>query len=188
MAADSGGGGGGGGGNSWQRGAMSRRFDGKEDTPLPAAKPVVRSDSGYHFSTRLTDIKKAPIATNIAQGDEAAAIAAMFQAQDANWDETQEKMSQFVSALVAFLRFRCSFLRSNEPSCPSLCTRHLIAYTVRRTSIEEALVVVDPPQRVPTTSKLLSTGSLIDPYRQATSAIVVARKVSLLGLHEGDNH
>ena len=32
----------------------------------------------------------------MATDDEAAAMAAMFQAQSANWEETQEKMSQFV--------------------------------------------------------------------------------------------
>lgn len=34
--------------------------------------------------------------TSVATDDEAAAMAAMFQAQSANWEETQEKMSQFV--------------------------------------------------------------------------------------------
>jgi hypothetical protein len=32
--------------------------------------------------------------------DEVAAMAAMFQAQTANWEETQEKMSQLVSPLA----------------------------------------------------------------------------------------
>lgn len=36
------------------------------------------------------------------QDDEDAAMAAMFQAQSANWEETQEKMSQFVRALCPF--------------------------------------------------------------------------------------
>ena len=34
--------------------------------------------------------------SSVATDDEAAAMAAMFQAQSANWEETQEKMSQFV--------------------------------------------------------------------------------------------
>jgi protein MPE1 len=34
--------------------------------------------------------------TLVATDDETAAMAAMFQAQSANWEETQEKMSQFV--------------------------------------------------------------------------------------------
>ncbi|KAJ8514578.1 hypothetical protein ONZ45_g7889 [Pleurotus djamor] len=67
--------------NSWHRGAMSKRFDGKEDTPAqsqpkPAAPALMKN--------------------NIAGEDEAAAMAAMFQAQSANWEETQEKMSQLV--------------------------------------------------------------------------------------------
>ena len=38
-----------------------------------------------------------PVASNIAKDDEAAAMAAMFQAQTQNWEETQEKMSQLVN-------------------------------------------------------------------------------------------
>ncbi|KAF4592969.1 hypothetical protein EYR38_008675 [Pleurotus pulmonarius] len=64
--------------NSWHRGAMSKRFDGKEEattsTPPKPATPVF-------------------VKNNITKEDEAAAMAAMFQAQTANWEETQEKMS-----------------------------------------------------------------------------------------------
>ncbi|KAL1747646.1 DWNN domain-containing protein [Schizophyllum fasciatum] len=71
-----GGGGGGGGGASWYKGAMSKRFDGKDDaakaTPTPAPLPPA-----------------IPGATD----DEEAAIAAMFQTQTANWEEAQEKLS-----------------------------------------------------------------------------------------------
>lgn len=35
--------------------------------------------------------------------DEASAMAAMFQAQTANWEETQEKMSQFVLLLAVYI-------------------------------------------------------------------------------------
>ena len=35
-----------------------------------------------------------------ADSDEAAALAAMFQMQSANWEETQEKMSQSVPTLL----------------------------------------------------------------------------------------
>jgi hypothetical protein len=38
----------------------------------------------------------APVKSNVANDDEAAAMAAMFQAQSANWEEAQEKMSQLV--------------------------------------------------------------------------------------------
>ncbi|EIN06104.1 DWNN-domain-containing protein [Punctularia strigosozonata HHB-11173 SS5] len=64
----------------WQnRGSMSKRFDGKEDHP-PVQKQA-----------------PAPVVNNVTDSDEAAAMAAMFQAQTASWEETQEKMSQLVS-------------------------------------------------------------------------------------------
>ncbi|OCH85498.1 DWNN-domain-containing protein [Obba rivulosa] len=68
----------GGGLNAWHRGTgnISRRFDVKEEstsTPLKLAP--------------------APAKTVVTQEDEAAAMAAMFQAQTQNWEETQEKMS-----------------------------------------------------------------------------------------------
>ena len=59
--------------------------------------------------------------------DEVAAMAAMFQAQSANWEETQEKMSQLVSPLAVLLvscsnfsntHFHCLFYR--RPFCFSL--------------------------------------------------------------------
>ena len=61
------------------------------------------------------------------KGDEAAAMAAMFQAQSANWEETQEKMSQLVSPFAVLpvscsnfsnTHFRCPFYR--RPVCFSL--------------------------------------------------------------------
>ncbi|KAI0350721.1 DWNN-domain-containing protein [Trametes cingulata] len=73
------------GGNNWGRpgGHMSKRFDNKEmkEEPKPAEKPPA----------------PAPIINNVVTAeDEAAAMAAMFQAQTANWEETQEKMSHAV--------------------------------------------------------------------------------------------
>ncbi|KAI0708834.1 DWNN domain-containing protein [Cerioporus squamosus] len=71
----------GGGGNTWHRpgGHMSKRFDGREPKEEPKAtqqppQPV-------------------PLPSGVANEDEAAAMAAMFQAQTANWEEAQEKMS-----------------------------------------------------------------------------------------------
>ncbi|KAF9017386.1 DWNN-domain-containing protein [Hymenopellis radicata] len=58
------------GGMTYRRGAISKRFD------EPAAKPV-----------------EPIVAAAGATDDEAVAMAAMFQAQAANWEETQEKMS-----------------------------------------------------------------------------------------------
>ncbi|TFY66257.1 hypothetical protein EVG20_g4833 [Dentipellis fragilis] len=76
-------GGSGGSGSSWYKGTMSRRFDSKDEhrkDEHPPQKPAA-----------------APLAPVIATGDESAAMNAMFQAQAANWEETQEKMSQLVS-------------------------------------------------------------------------------------------
>ncbi|KAH8832965.1 DWNN-domain-containing protein [Flagelloscypha sp. PMI_526] len=56
---------------TWHKGAMSMRFDGKDDKKASTSAPAA--------------------ATNL--DEEAAAMAAMFQAQSANWEETQEKMS-----------------------------------------------------------------------------------------------
>jgi protein MPE1 len=53
-----------------------------------------------------------PVGSAITQSDEAAAVAAMFQAQTQNWEETQEKMSQLVSPFSAFCP--CSSSESNE--------------------------------------------------------------------------
>ncbi|KAK0488962.1 DWNN domain-containing protein [Armillaria novae-zelandiae] len=65
-------------GSTWHKGALSKRFDGKDETPqkLPT-----------------TPTAPLPVASSVTKGDEAAAMAAMFQAQTANWEETQEKMS-----------------------------------------------------------------------------------------------
>ncbi|KAL4072786.1 DWNN domain-containing protein [Scleroderma yunnanense] len=67
------------GGVTWHRGAMSKRFDVKEE---PSTQPKVAS-------TPIQTIPK----NSVTKEDEAAAMAAMFQAQTANWEETQEKMS-----------------------------------------------------------------------------------------------
>ena len=51
------------------------------------------------------------------QEGEAAAMAAMFQAQSANWEETQEKMSQLVSPF-AVLPVSCSNFSNTHFRCP----------------------------------------------------------------------
>ncbi|KXN87414.1 hypothetical protein AN958_08845 [Leucoagaricus sp. SymC.cos] len=67
---------------TWHKGSMSKRFDGKEDTYTPSAVPSTKSATPQPV-----------VSSNIAKEDEQAAMAAMFQAQTANWEETQEKMS-----------------------------------------------------------------------------------------------
>ncbi|KAH9913922.1 DWNN domain-containing protein [Fomitopsis serialis] len=70
--------------NAWSRaGNISRRFDGKVEE-----KPV-----------QVTPKAPAPAITvksAVTKEEEAAAMAAMFQAQTQNWEETQEKMSHAV--------------------------------------------------------------------------------------------
>ncbi|KAF5387362.1 hypothetical protein D9757_005744 [Collybiopsis confluens] len=61
------------------KGAMSRRFDGKDEQQNKPGVSVIAAP--------------APVKSNVADGDEAAAMAAMFQAQSANWEEAQEKMA-----------------------------------------------------------------------------------------------
>ncbi|KAF8074840.1 DWNN domain-containing protein [Lyophyllum atratum] len=67
------------GSTSWHKGARSRRFDVKDENPASTAK------SGPSGATSIK--------SSVTNDDEQAAVAAMFQAQTANWEETQEKMS-----------------------------------------------------------------------------------------------
>jgi hypothetical protein len=50
--------------------------------------------------------------------DEVAAMAAMFQAQSANWEETQEKMSQLVSPLAVLPVSSSNFSNTHFFRCP----------------------------------------------------------------------
>lgn len=68
------------------------------------------------------DIQPVSAKSSVTQDDEAAAMAAMFQAQTANWEETQEKMSQLVSRLCGFPVYVVHFVLMNViflcyPSC-----------------------------------------------------------------------
>ncbi len=84
-------------GNTWSgKGSTSRRFD-KEAPSKPA---TVRSLVSPTSLPLLTEWQQAPLQSLGGKEDEAAAMAAMFQAQSANWEETQEKMSQWVSPLA----------------------------------------------------------------------------------------
>ncbi|KAF8906284.1 DWNN domain-containing protein [Gymnopilus junonius] len=65
---------------TWHKGAMSKRFDGKDESTPTTVSP----------SKQSTPI---PVGSAVTQEDEAVAMAAMFQAQTQNWEETQEKMS-----------------------------------------------------------------------------------------------
>lgn len=76
------------GGNTWHKGGMSKRFDGMKEEPSVIPAP-------------------APLASIVQENDEAAAMAAMFQAQTANWEETQEKMSH------------ATYIQFNRPGKPN---------------------------------------------------------------------
>ncbi|KAH9840254.1 DWNN domain-containing protein [Rhodofomes roseus] len=77
--------------STWSRpGNISKRFDGKVEEGPAQAAPKTHAPA--------TAVKSA-----VTKDDEAAAMAAMFQAQTQNWEETQEKMSQLVSRLRGFL-------------------------------------------------------------------------------------
>ncbi|KAL0567645.1 Protein mpe1 [Marasmius crinis-equi] len=83
------------------KGAMSKRFDGRDEQPVAPNLPPTT----------------APMKTNIAGDEEAAAMAAMFQAQTANWAETQEKMSH---ATRIYNNPRgTGFSRGGKPHTPS---------------------------------------------------------------------
>ena len=107
------------------------------------------------------------INTNIAKEDELKAMAAMFEQQTANWEETQEKMSQLVSRL-AFSVIVVPF--SNEHSC--FHSRVFSSRTVHSVSI--AIREVAAPAVEESRSRLTTqTGR----SHRATSVIAVARKV-----------
>ncbi|KDQ61733.1 hypothetical protein JAAARDRAFT_31201 [Jaapia argillacea MUCL 33604] len=89
---------------SWHKGAITKRFDGKEEEKEKPSAPPPKS-------TAVT-VKSA-----VAQDDEAAAMAAMFQAQTQNWEETQEKMSH---ATRIYTNSRGTGLsRGGKPHLPS---------------------------------------------------------------------
>ncbi|KAJ6619828.1 DWNN domain-containing protein [Mycena sp. CBHHK59/15] len=105
-------GGPGAGSSSWHKGAMSKRFDVKDEhssAPKPAMVGRQAPDTAL-----LTFLQSAKPATS--NDDETSAMAAMFQAQTANWEETQEKMSQLVSPLA--VSCPCRFSRGGKPHTP----------------------------------------------------------------------
>ncbi|KNZ74509.1 hypothetical protein J132_06463 [Termitomyces sp. J132] len=94
-------------GVTWHKGAMSKRFDVKDEQP----------------SSALNKLTSSGIKTAIADEDEQAAVAAMFQAQTANWEETQEKMSQLVFPYMGAQRIYTNprgtgFSRGGKPHTP----------------------------------------------------------------------
>jgi protein MPE1 len=97
---------------------MSKRFDGRED-PAPAAKATPVCDNIVCSSSHLDHLAQTPVVSGVTNEDEAAAMAAMFQAQTANWEETQEKMSQLVLRL-SWRSVLCSRLDLMDIGFPSV--------------------------------------------------------------------
>jgi hypothetical protein len=165
------------GSHSWHRGNISKRFDGKEEsstsaskatTPAPVSFPslrqLIRTVSSGHAQVAIKP-------SNITGGDEAAAMAAMFQAQTANWEETQEKMSQLVSRSAIFV-LRSTY-RPNEHSRFASCSAATLEPLVstRTRAVEDQEVVEASPS---------ITSISIAHFPLAMSVIVVDRKVCIL--------
>lgn len=91
---------------TWHKGAMSKRFDGKEE---PSASTIPKSST--------------PVKSAVTKDDEAAAMAAMFQAQSANWEETQEKMSH-ATRVYSNPRGTGFGRGSGKPHIPQLQAQH----------------------------------------------------------------
>jgi len=121
--------------------------------------------------------RQVPLKSAIAKEDEAAAMAAMFQAQTANWEETQEKMSQLVSLSSGFSMFCSSvalmdvaFFYFYTPRC------HVPARIVLHVSIlilEGPLLVVEASHSL----RNIITSNRIGRCLPAMSVTAVARKV-----------
>lgn len=162
------------GSTSWGgKGSMSRRFDRESSSKQPASVRVVRP---FLLALTHTHIKQAPLPNLTGNQDEAAAMAAMFQAQSANWEETQEKMSQLVSPL-ALLPVSCSNF-SNTQLCPFYRGLFVLLpfppFSVRPGSIRTHVGRVS----VAGASRLCHiTSRARGRFRPVTCAIVAARKV-----------
>lgn len=110
-------------GPTWHKGAMSKRFDGKEESPL-SKTPTVRVSFTLIVLTTLISLQQTSAAgSTAAQDDEQAAMAAMFQAQTANWEETQEKMSQLVSRSSASVLHSKSISHKHDLFSPFIRAR-----------------------------------------------------------------
>ena len=87
---------------TWNKGTMSKRFDVKDEatkTSSVSLFPLTR----FQLIPPQSSVMPSPMKSSITNDDEKAAVAAMFQAQTANWEETQEKMSQLVLPRVGFV-------------------------------------------------------------------------------------
>lgn len=99
-------------------------------------------------------------------------MAAMFQAQTANWEETQEKMSQLVLPLVGFCQR--SSLVSNEQCFFFLCLPFCLAPIVRLVSTP---IPAGLASRVVASQPLMPTHNTIGLCLLVTFVTVVVKKV-----------
>lgn len=167
-----------GGNSAWHKGAMSKRFDVKEEY---TASPPVRSRSKTNAplaTRRVLHFPQSSTVTipknSVTKDDEAAAMAAMFQAQTANWEETQEKMSQFVSRLRGSSAL-CSRMKSHNMTyfCPLI-----------ETVLFEYIIILEEHLSGAVASPLVHHISPMLPIvlcHRRTCVTVVARKVSCHG-------
>jgi hypothetical protein len=165
----------GGGAHAWHRGNITKRFDGKEDPTKPESGAKLGAPSapvrnlffclGLWLNTTLQTV----IPNNITDGDEAAAMAAMFQQQTANWEETQEKMSQLVLPRYAPL---CSVVQLVPNERNLLHPAYLSIAELSASSLPREVV---RPQAVEASHLVHTT---IGHYHPATFAIAAERKTT----------
>ena len=109
--------------------------------------------------------------------DEMAAMAAMFQAQSANWEETQEKMSQLVSPLAVLPVSSSNFSNTHSLSVLSLA---VLPSFFPSLSVRPGFTPIHV-ERVPALAEAsrlrLTTSRPISRSRLAMCATVVDRKV-----------
>ena len=168
-----------GGNSAWHKGAMSKRFDTKEESMSPRASAPVRTRSKTNALAARRVLHSPQSSTSVTipknsvtKDDEAAAMAAMFQAQTANWEETQEKMSQLVSRLRGSSAL-CSRMMSHNMSCacPPIETVLFEYIIILAGRLSPAGAVASPLLRI---SPMLP----IVLYHHRTCVTVVVRKVS----------
>ena len=168
-------------GPTWHKGAMSKRFDGKDDT-ANAPKPLtVRGcwSCTWSLSVDTLAIQSDGSKSIVTKDDEQAAMAAMFQAQTANWEETQEKMSQFVSRFSAFIILRSRSISHERDFCFSLPIPPCVESTVPSVFIlileELDFLAVEQPNLM---WAMANITNLIAHYHQVMCATDVDKKVS----------
>ena len=161
--------------NTWHRpglssGHISKRFDSKErEKERDELLKPVRVVSPGISETSISPLNNFPpgkvLKSSVATEDEATAMAAMFQAQSANWEETQEKMSQFVSPAKA------GSLSCSIQDC--LMNSRFFSFLL------EPRALTSNPGRGPTILEAGSHSAISprNPYRQVMSVIDVDRKV-----------